>query len=303
MATSRVSFVGPGARLLWRRQRVLWGVYAVNFLLALMGALPVALYLGRVLNRSLAAERLYKAFDLSLFVELITQPDVSLSALLPGSFLLASLFLVAMVFLSGGVLEAYRCDRRLGAGEFFQACGAFFWRFVRLLVFLLAVLVPIGLLFNLAQQWSGRLSADAPWEMLGFWVGVGGTIVVLFLLLAVRLWFDMAQVCAVAESEHKMRRALVRAFRLTFGNFAQLFWIYLRILLVAAVGLAMALWLWVRFVRPEWVAVSFLLGQAVVAQWLATRLWLRASETLWYQHHSAAPPPEPSTASAPNLAA
>jgi hypothetical protein len=278
-------------------------VYAINFLLALMGTLPVAARLGRVLNQSLAAERLYKGFDLSLFVELISQPDVSLGALATGSLLYASLFLAGMVFLTGGILEAYRCDRRLGLGEFFEACGAFFWRFVRLLVYLLVVLVPIVLLLSFVQQWSDKLAADAPWGMLGFWVQLGGTIVVLFLLLAVRLWFDLAQVCVVAESEHRMRRALVRACRLMRGSFAQLFWIYLRILLVAAVGLAMAFWLWVRFVRPEWVAVSFLLGQAVVVLWLATRLWLRASETLWYQQHSAAPPAQPSVASAPNLAA
>ena len=37
-----------------------------------------------------------------------------------------------MLFVSGGILESYREDRRLTAGEFFAASGAFFWRFVRL---------------------------------------------------------------------------------------------------------------------------------------------------------------------------
>jgi len=288
MGASKAAVVRAAARLVWRRQHILWWIYALNFSLALMGTLPFSLRLSRVLDRSLAAERLYKGFDLTVFIELVTQPDVSLRALVPGSFLFTLLFFVTMLFLTGGILEAYRYDRKLKPGEFFYSCGTFFRPFVRLLGLLLIVLVPVGVLFGLVQRWSNRLAADAPWEMLGFWVQVGGTMVMLFLFMVVRLWFDMAQVCAVAEGELRMRYAFVRGYKLTFGNFGVLIWIYLRILLATAVGLVLPLWVWVELVRPEWVAVSFLVGQALVLWWLTARLWLRASETLWYQEHGPA---------------
>lgn len=125
--------------------------------------------------------------------------------------------------------------------------------------------------------------------MLGFWVELAGAVVLLFLLMAVRLWFDLAQVRAVAEGERAMRRTVWRALKLTLGNFLPLFWIYLRISLVACAGLLAVAWVWVRFVRPERIGVSFLLGQALVLLWLGARLWQRACETLWYQRRF--PPP------------
>jgi hypothetical protein len=288
MAEGQAGVVRAGAKLLWRRQRILWWVYAINLALAFMGTLPVARSLSKVLDRSLAAERLYKGFDVTLFAELISPPRLPLRPLAAGSFFLAVLFFLVMLFLTGGILEVYRLDRTLTSGEFFQACGTMFWRFLRLVLMMLIPLAPIVILFSGVWRWSGKLASDASREMLGFWVQVGGTIVALFLLLAVRLWFDIAQVWAVAESESRMRRVLVRASGLTFGNFATLFWVYLRILLVAAVGMAVALGVWVKFVRPEWVGVSFLLGQAVLLLWLTARLWLRASETAWFQRYGPA---------------
>jgi hypothetical protein len=292
MVRAKDGVVSAGAKLVWRRQRILWWVYAVNLLLALMATLPVAATLGRVLNRSLAAERLYKGFDLAVLIELLHQPGVSVRAQVPGSFLFSLIFFLFMLFLTGGVLETYHLDRAISTGDFFQACGAFFWRFVRLLVILLILLAPIALAFARVLRWAGRLSSDAPQAALGFWVGVSGMMVTLFLLMAVRLWFDMAQVCAVGENESAMRRTLVRGFKLVFGNFASLLWICLRILLVAVVGLALALIVWIKFVRPEWVAVSFLFGQGVILVWLAARLWLRASEMVWYLRRDPALSPD-----------
>lgn len=55
----------------------------------------------------------------------------------------------------------------------------------------------------------------------------------------------------LSQPEIALRRALARAFKLTFGNFPKLFWMYLRISLVAWAGLALAAWVWFEWVRPE----------------------------------------------------
>jgi hypothetical protein len=161
------------------------------------------------------------------------------------------------------------------------------------------VFIPIFILAHFVTRWSGKLASNAPQPLLGFWVELAGLLLVAFLLMAVRLWFDMAQVLAVAENQRAMRRTVLQAFKITFGNFGSLFWIYLRLCVLGAAGLALALWIWVRLVRPEAIGVSFLLGQAVILLWIAIRLWLRASETRWYQH---AFPPAPEPAPAPEVA-
>jgi hypothetical protein len=298
MSQGEPGAVMAGARLVWRRQRVLGLVYSVNLLLALPAALRTNRSLGGVLNNSLASERLAKGFDLTAFLELLAQPEVSPAQLVMGSVVSSFLFFVFFLFATGGVLEVYRRDQSLGAAEFFAACGGFFWRFVRLLLFLVVALVPAGILAGLVTRVSGRLASDAPREMLGFGVEMGGFLLLWVLLVAIRLWFDMAQVRAVAEGERAMRRTLWRALKLTGRNFGSLFWLYLRISLVAWAGLALAAWVWVKFVPAGSVGLTFLLGQAVVLLWLATRLWQRASETLWYQRRF--PPPASVPADAPS---
>ena len=267
-------------------------LYGLNLLLALIGTLTVEQQWGKILDHSLAAAPLVKGFDLAAFLELISAPGVSLGSHFTASFLLALLFLFAALFTTGGVLEVFRYDRPFKTAEFFQACGAYLRPFLRLLLFFLMALIPVGICFSGVQAWSGKLSSESSWELLGFWVQLGGMVVVLFLLMAVRLWFDMAQVCAVAEAELRMRRALIQAFKLVWGNFRRLFWIFLRVAVVAPIGLALAITIWVKWVRPEWVIVSFLLGQVVLFLGLAIRLWLRACETLWFQRYGPAMSPE-----------
>jgi hypothetical protein len=292
MADHKDGPVTAGLRLLWQQQRLLWWIYAVNLLLALAGVGALGLRLSAVMDFSLEARRLVSGFDASTLMALVAHPDRPMGAAVPASVLSLLIFFLYMLFLVGGILEVYRGQRKLTTGEFFEACGRFFWRFVRLLIVLLVVLIPVNLLFNLVQRWSGKLAAEASWEMLGFWAQVAGTAVVLFLLMVIRLGFDMAQVRAVAEDERAMRRALLEAFKVTWRNFGSLFWIYLRLNLLAWAGSAVLLWMWVKLVRPEWVGISFLIGQAIVLLWIGTRLWLRASGMLWYQRFGPGPSAE-----------
>jgi len=299
MAKGEANVVREGAGLLWRRQCVLWWLYGVNLLLGLIGTLPTVGNVGSVLNHSLAAEHLLKGLDLSFYLELADQPNHPLSAGAPASIFLAVTFALLVLLFEGGILEAYRRDRKLTTSEFFEASGRMFWRFVRLLICMLITLVPVVIIASKVRDWSNKLAADAARAMTGFWVEVAGLLLVLFWMMAVRLWFDIGQVRAVAEDEAAMRRTLVAAFKLTWGNFRTLFGIYLRISLTAWAFSAAAFWAWIEVVRPEWIAASFVLGQAVLLVWLGTRLWLRASETLWYQQHRLAPPPPWETWSAP----
>jgi hypothetical protein len=302
MTGTKSGAVSAGAKLVWRRQRVFWWVYAINFLLAVTGAATLRARAGAILDHSLAANRLVHGFDIAIFAALADRPSAPLAAAAPGSVLSTLVFFIFMLFLAGGILEVYRRDETLRTGEFFGACGRFFWRFVRLLIFMVIVFIPIFVLAHFVTSWSGKLASNAPQPLLGFGVEVAGLLLVAFLMMAVRLWFDLAQVLAVAEDQRLMRRTVLQAFKITFGNFGSLFWIYLRLCLLGAAGLALALWIWVRLVRPEAVGSSFLLGQAVILLWIAIRLWLRASETRWYQDafpQAPEPAPAPSPEAAP----
>ncbi len=302
MTDTKSGVVLAGAGLVWRRQRVLWWIFVVNLLLAFFGARGVAARTGEYLNHSLAAEGLVKGFDLGTIIEMAVQPQPPFSPS-PEVVWFGIVFFIFMLFATGGILDVYRRDEKLPTADFFEACGLFFWRFVRLLIFLLIVLIPVAFLAFGVSNWSDTIDEWSVRDMVGFWFEIGGTVVVLLLLMSVRLWFDMAEVQAVAQNERRARRVLRDAFKLVWRNFGSLFWLYFRISLVAWVGFALGVWAWMKFVRPESIHAAFLLSQLIILFWIGTRLWQRASETLWYRRYEQqAGTPEPSpSAPVPSL--
>lgn len=289
METPTRGVLATGARLVLRGWRVLGWAYAVNLLLGVVAALPVAATISEILNHSLEAGRLVKGFDLGAYFGLLMRPEVALSTFVPSSFVISILYLVFMVFLTGGLLVDFRDEKGLSFGAFLEACGTFFWRFVRLLLFMLLTLVPVGILFDLLNRGAARIARNSPRDSVNFWLVVGCAAVTALLFFAIRLWFDVAQIRAVAENERKIRRALGRAFRVTFGNFFSLFWILLRIGIVALAGSAAAAWFFVKVIRPEQIGLTIVFCQVFVFFWLMIRFWLRACETVWYQRKFPAP--------------
>lgn len=290
-----------GLGMVWRRQSVLWWIFLVNLVLAGMGAVTFMRQVSPVLDQSLQGLAFVHSFNPFVYSDLMTEAHGT-SAPSAASACLMLVFFVFVLFVEGGLLETYRLDRGLSKGEFFEVSGRFFWRFVRLLIMLLIALIPVGIVYRLTTGTTHLLNERSPSPMPGVWSQFSGLLVVLFLLQATRLWFDMAQVRAVAEDERAIRRALGRAFRITFGNFGSLYWLYLRISVAAWLAMALLGWIWIRLVRPEWVGASFLVTQLMLLTWLATRLWQRASETIWYQQRIVAIIKEPDLAPAPQAA-
>jgi hypothetical protein len=287
-----------GLGLAWRRQSVLWWIFLVNFVLGGMGAVTFMQQVSPVLDQSLQGLAFVHSFNPFVLSDLMTEAHGTSTARVASACLIL-VFFVFMLFVEGGLLETYRLHRRLTKGEFFEASGRFFWRFVRLLILLLIALIPVGIVYRLTTGATHLLDERSPSPMPGVWSQLIGLLVVLFLLQAVRLWFDMAQVRAVAEDERAIRRALGRAFKITFGNFGSLYWLYLRISVVAWLAMALLGWIWIRLVRPEWIGASFLVTQLMLLSWLGTRLWQRAGETIWYQQRIAAVVEKPEPAPTP----
>jgi hypothetical protein len=193
-----------------------------------------------------------------------------------------------VLFLTGGILEAYRSGRRLTTREFFEACGSYFWRFARLLFMMLIVLIPPLMLAKPLSDKASPMLLTASQERAAFWMLVLGMAAIGVLLMCIRLWFDMAQVRAVVEEETGMLRNAGRAFKLTFSNFGSLFWIYLRISIVAWIVLGLGLYIWAKMppARSSW---TFLILELVILCGFGTRLWQRACEMIWYQRRFLAP--------------
>lgn len=275
-----------GAARVWKYQRVLWWWFFLNFLLAQFAAWSAGSGIGNVIAHSLHSDRLYQGFDVAAFLELTNNPATGMGTHGAAAGLFSLVFFFAIVLLTGGVLEAYRSPGKPSTTQFFSACGQFFWRWIRLLIFSLILLVPVGMLASGVNKWSSTLSSDSPNEKLGFYVLLAGMGLVVFLAMVVRLCFDMAQVRAVALDERAMRPSMVHGFKVTFRNFGSLFWMYFRISFLAWLWLAIAFYTWTR-IPGQHVGLTIFLFELTIFWWIATRLWQRASETVWYERYAA----------------
>jgi hypothetical protein len=274
-----------GARRVWKRQRIVWWLFFVNLVLAWVASAPYSARLSAFTGHRLHSERLVNGFDYSAYSELVSNPEMAAGARWPESGVAVLVYFVFALFLTGGILEAYAADRRLTTSEFFEACGAFFWRWFRLFILMSIVLVPIAALSHFLFHLSGRMILKTVNEKAGYWVGLCVFLLTIFVAMVVRLWFDMAQVRTVIDDERGMIRTALRSLKFTFSNFGSLFWLYFRISALAWIGLAGGLWLWARIPGLH-SGLSFLLLEIVLLWWIGTRLWQRASQTVWYLRYS-----------------
>jgi hypothetical protein len=283
--------IDAGARLVWRRRRVLWWVYGVNIVLGALGTLPAARQLKHALSHSLAGEQLFKGFDLGMFYELVRVSDVGLLRSATTSYLFAGMFALFMLFISGGIVETYlQGRRRISTGDFFAASGEFFWRFVRLTLFSLVPFALLGDAYLELEKASDYLGGKAIADQVGFAIWLGGVVVLVVITLFVRLWFDIAKVDAVARDERHMLRSAWKGIEITRQRVRPLLWIYLRISLVSWIALLIAFLIWTKL-PPTAVPATFVLLELVMLVQVGARLWQIASVTIWYKRHAEASAP------------
>ena len=285
MADNEKGLVTAGFSLLWRRQGILWWVFAVSLVCGALGTAPAALQLNRALHHTLAGQALTKGFDLGMFFEIVRLPNVSLIRSTTSSYVFASLFFLFMLFVSGGILETYRQDRRLTTGDFFAASGAFFWRFVRLMLFSLVPFIFLCSMYAQVNRLSDYVGDRAVADQVGFCIQFAGTVLLALLALLVRLWFDLAKVRAVAQNERSMWHNMWRSCGMTWRHLGTLFWMYFRISLAAWIALLIGLLIWTKLL-PTAIPATFILLEFIILSQLAARLWQLASATAWYKRYA-----------------
>jgi uncharacterized MnhB-related membrane protein len=271
--------VRSSAGLVWRHQRLVWWIFAVNLAIAWLSSLPVRATLSAVLDHSLESAKLVTGFDVGTLALLLERPDVSARALAPGAVGAALIVLVYLLFIDGGVLTVFLEDRALSRAEFFESCGLFFWRMVRLALYSAA---PFGLLVAAGggiSSYAGKLSSDAPQERLGFFVNVAGKLVIVAAALWVRMWFDLTQAGMVRESVHNVLRVLVHSFRLAWRS-GELFASYLGIGCFAVVTFGAGVGAWMVLPHAA-MGRSFVVLELVTITQIAARLWMKAASARW----------------------
>lgn len=287
-----------GAGVVARRQRVLWWLFLVNFILGSIAASPLHKVFGDVLDYSLASRALADHFDVSAYLELVNSPQFSLGIYRNLPLLTGILFALVVLFVEPGVIQEFRqCaginvhSARQTAGEFFGTCGAFLLRLMRLLLWSFVPLLFVGVFVLLAGGYIGLTDEGSPSEVAGYYATLLAGFLIFLVLAAVRVWINISEVDLVASGETQTRRTLfVAARKITFGNFGKLYTIQLVTSIAVVVVTLLGLAIWAKFVPPGAVSLAFVVSEITLLVLLACRLWQKASLVVWYERWAALQP-------------
>ena len=190
--------------------------------------------------------------------------------------------LVASTFLIGGVMDRLARDRAIGAGGFFQACGVYFFRFLRLGA--MSALI-YWLLFAKLHPWLfGTVYADLiknlPVERTAFFYRLGFYAIFGILVIATNILFDYAKVRAVVEDRRSMIGALLAGGRFVARNFGAVVGVYAINAVVFLILIALYAWL---APSAQYDLVAFAAGQLYIVFRVALRLLFAASSISLFQ--------------------
>jgi hypothetical protein len=215
--------------------------------------------------------------NLSSFADALSLPP-DLAAAVAG-------FVLLQIFLAGGIIDRFARDTGLGSYGFLAACGATFFRLLRLGVIAAAIYKLLFLFVHPAIDATQRfLTRDFTVERSAFAVYALATIGFLLIVAAVNLVFDFAKVRLVVEDRRSAVGALASGLRFVLRQPLAAAGLY--IINVVVFGAVLAVY---AIVAPS-AAVSgwALVWTLVVTQlFIIARLWARlvfvASETALFQ--------------------
>jgi hypothetical protein len=223
-----------GFTRVFRAPAIVIGMFSLSMAAALPAAIVLRGTIGTHLGRSLMADTAAEAVNYDWWQEFTSQasglattfsPAIigfaatldNLSSVLDAQAEIAPIaavlvvYMLAWIFLSGGIVDRYARQRSTRAFAFFGACGVFFWRFLRLAIvagvvywFLFSYVHP-WLLEN-AYRW---LTRDLAVERNAFFWRIALYAVFGASVTAANLIFDYARIRLVVED----RRSALGAIR------------------------------------------------------------------------------------------
>ncbi|MDW7680315.1 MAG: hypothetical protein SCK70_07100 [bacterium] len=229
-----------GIKQLRKNIRMVLLYYLLNLAFALVIAIPFRFIFADYIGSSLMGERLAAKMDMDFLFEFLIHNSKALSSISGALIIVAVLYWLLQLFLSGGALAVLSSGESYSAIPFWKGAAQYFGKFLRLSLWALPVLV---ILLLLPQLWN--------WLRILFWgsdpaesviyysawlkMGVRYLCILLFALI-----FDYARIHAVIANERKMRISLVVGMKFSLKHIMKT--LGLSLLFFIAGGVAMLIY-------------------------------------------------------------
>ncbi len=298
--------IAQGLRQAVAAPRLIGLLWLASVLCALPATLMMRQALADSFGSSLVSRNMLQGFDLGWYAEFDSRaggfeqtfrPTVSgpgpvldnleawwsggLFTAYPGLLALGLGYAVLWAFLTGGMLDHLARGRsHFARDRFFMAGGRFLPRFLALVSISGALYYLVYLLGRKLYGWIAASNRDLTEEKTALLWVVMASVVVIFLLNAVRMVFDYAKIAMVVEERGQVLSSLASALRFVSRHPLQAFGVYYGVGALSIALITVYAWLSPGAGQATWLTIAavFVIGQLYLAARLVLRLGLLGSQ-------------------------
>ena len=199
-------------------------LFGIQFVFAVILVLPLRAQLDKMLGHSLMGQDVLQGFGATAFFEFITHYADAASLEMKLLMIVGIVYLIATLFLNGGILGLFVREETFSARGFFENCGQYFGRFFRLflisiLYIIVAYFIHIGL-----DKLLGLFTGDS--EPLKVIYHLFSTAFFLFLLFFINMVFDYAKIRTVFLQRRDMFKTALRSWGFVFQHLGKTLGLY-----------------------------------------------------------------------------
>lgn len=260
-------------------------IYAVTLLLALVLAIPFHNALSIRAGNTMALSSMVKHFDYTTYTDFMRQAGRALSPLLVEAFWMGVFYLIFTIFFSGGVLTVLNEQNSFTIKNFLSGCGKYFFRFLRLAIYMIIseVIIVSLLMFAMGAILAGAYPAVQTEASL-FYIFVAGSIIGILLLILLLNISDYAKIILFRDDSKKVFKSIWGSIKFVFRHFFGAYTLFLLLLIAPVIFFILYLWLdsSIGMVSGITIFIMFLIQQILI--WLRTwvKIWFLGGELSYF---------------------
>lgn len=260
-------------------------IYAITFILALILAIPFHNALSIRAGNSMALSSMIKHFDYTTYTDFMRQAGKALSPLLAEAFWMGVFYLIFTIFFSGGVLAVLNEQNNFTIKNFLSGCGKYFFRFLRLAVYMV---ISEAIILSLLMFANGAVLAAAypsvKTEASLFYIFLIGSIIGILLLILLLSISDYAKIILYRDDSKKVFKSIWWSIKFLFRHFFGAYTLFLFLLIAPVIFFILYFLLdsSIGMVSGITIFIMFLIQQIFI--WLRTwvKIWFLGGELSYF---------------------
>lgn len=262
-------------------------IYAVILLLALIIALPFRSVLSEQAGNSMSLHSLLKHFNYTIYSDFMNSAAKIINPFLLAALWMGTFYFLFTIFFTGGILNILSDEnQKFSVVNFLSGCGKYFFRFLRLGIYLLIIqfLTALIIFLPLSKILSNNYETTQNEASL-FYIFLAGAIVFIVLFILILVIGDYAKIILFKNDSKKVIRTIGKSFQFVFRHLFGTYTLYFLILAVSILLFVIYLLLdnAIGMISGFTIFVMFLIQQIFIWLRVLIKVWFLGSELSFYK--------------------